>query len=178
MQTSVALRILAAFAVATLPLTAAAQTPSPAATPKPCSTAQDRQFDFWLGKWTVADPSGVAQGTNEITSELGGCVLQEHWVGAGGTSRGSSFNHYDAARKVWHQTWVDDSGGILQLDGTWHDGAMVLSGDRPGRGGVTITDRITFTPRTDGTVRQFWQVSRDHGATWTTSFDGIYRRSS
>jgi len=45
-------------------------------------------------------------------------------------------------------------------------------------GGVTITDRITFTPRADGTVRQFWQASRDGGTTWTTSFDGIYRRSS
>ena len=44
-------------------------------------------------------------------------MLQEHWVGDRRRSRGSSFNHYDAARKVWHQTWVDDSGGILQLDG-------------------------------------------------------------
>jgi hypothetical protein len=172
-----ALRILAAILLGALPLPAAAQSPAPAAPLKPCSAPQDRQFDFWLGKWTVTDPSGKPQGTNDIAGELRGCVLQEHWHGVQG-ERGTSFNHYDAARKRWHQTWVDDSGGILQLDGTWHDGAMVLSGNRPGRAGVTVTDRITFTPRPDGSVRQWWQVSRDGGATWKTSFDGIYRRSS
>ena len=113
-----------------------------------------------------------------MTRELRGCVVQEHWSGAGG-GNGTSFNHYDAARKVWHQSWVDDSGGILLLDGGWRDGSMVLSGSHPGRApGVTVTDRITWTPRADGSVRQWWQVTRDGGATWTTVFDGIYRRSS
>ena len=176
MHHSFALRITAVIALAVSPLAAAAQSPAPSAPPKSCATAQDRQFDFWLGTWTVTDPSGKPQGTNEITSELRGCVLQEHWSGAQG-GRGTSFNHYDAARKRWHQTWVDDSGGILQLDGGWRDGAMVLWGNRPGRNGATITDRITFTPLSDGTVRQWWQVSRDGGATWTTSFDGIYRKA-
>jgi hypothetical protein len=169
---------LAFLALAFVPLQLAAQTP-PAAPPQPpCSAPQDRQFDFWLGKWNVADAAGKPQGTNEITRELRGCVLQEHWNGAGG-GHGTSFNHYDAARKVWHQTWVDDGGGILLLDGGWRDGSMVLSGARPGREpGVAVTDRITFTPRSDGTVRQLWQATRDGGASWTTVFDGIYRRSS
>ena len=55
---------------------------------------------------------------------------------------------------------------------------MVLAGTRRGRNGKPVTDRITFTPRPDGSVRQWWQASRDGGATWTTVFDGIYRRSS
>jgi hypothetical protein len=176
-----ALRSLAAaFAVAALPLAVLAQSPSPnpapTAPPPPCVSAQDRQFDFWLGDWNVTDnASGRPVGTNDITRELKGCVLHEHWAGAGG-SHGMSFNHYDAARKVWHQTWVDDSGGILYLDGEMRDGSMVLSGKRIGRQGATVTDRITYTPRPDGTVRQWWQISRDGGATWTTSFDGIYHR--
>jgi hypothetical protein len=171
------LRILAVAAVAACPLAASAQTPLPAPTPKPCAQPEDRQFDFWLGAWNVTDPAGKPQGTNRITSELGGCVLQEHWSGTDG-SRGTSFNHYDRARKVWHQTWVDNGGGILQLDGGRRNGSMVLAGDRRARNGKTVTDRITFTPRPDGSVRQWWQASRDGGATWSTVFDGIYRRSS
>ena len=83
---------------------------------------------------------------------------------------------YDAVTGRWHQTWVDDSGGILYLDGGLRDGSMILSGKRIGRLGKPVTDRITYTPRPDGTVRQWWQVSRDDGKTWATSFDGIYHR--
>jgi hypothetical protein len=182
----------AAFAVAALalaagPFAAGAQTaaPAPAAAgatarkppPKPCAAPQDRQFDFWLGKWDVTDgTTGKPDGTNDVTSELNGCVLQEHWVSTSG-NRGTSFNHYDPARKVWHQTWVDDSGGILYLDGGVKNGSMVLAGPRIGRLGKTVIDRITFTPRPDGSVRQWWQASRDAGKTWKTVFDGIYRRA-
>ncbi len=162
-----------AFA-APLHATTAAAAPS-----RGCTSPQDRQFDFWAGRWNVTDnATGKAAGTNDITREYGGCVLQEHWRGAEGDN-GSSFNHYDAARKVWHQTWVDDGGGLLLLDGGMKDGSMVLSGSRPARRGTgTVIDRITFTPQPDGSVRQWWQISRDGGTTWITSFDGIYRRSS
>jgi hypothetical protein len=169
---------LAALASAALPLAALAQSPAPAAPRAPCASAQDRQFDFWLGDWNVTDrASGKPVGTNRITSELKGCVLHEHWSGAGG-EHGFSFNHYDAARKVWHQTWVDDGGGILYLDGGLRDGAMVLSGRRLGRNRKPIVDRITYSRAADGSVRQKWDVSRDGGATWSTTFDGIYRKAS
>src|SRR5947209_169961 len=161
-----------AFALPLFPLAASA------APRKGCTSPQDRQFDFWAGRWNVTDnATGKPAGTNDVTREYGGCVLQEHRAGTGG-DEGSSFNHYDRARKGWHQTRVDDSGGILYLDGGLKDGAMVLAGTRRGRNGKPVTDRITFTPRPDGSVRQWWQASRDGGTTWTTVFDGIYRRSS
>jgi hypothetical protein len=191
LRSTIALASLAAFSLVASPLCAGAQSAAPAAAPsaaaaaqspppKPCATRQDRQFDFWLGKWNVTDnATGKPDGTNDVTSELKGCVLQEHWIGAGPNGpRGTSFNHYDPARKLWHQTWVDDGGGILYLDGGLKNGSMVLSGARIGRAGKRVIDRITFTPRPDGSVRQWWQVSRDGGKTWTTSFDGIYRKAS
>jgi hypothetical protein len=52
---------------------------------------------------------------------------------------------------------------------------MVLSGDRPQADGTVATDRITFTPNDDGSVRQHWETSTD-GKTWTTAFDGHYVR--
>ena len=54
---------------------------------------------------------------------------------------------------------------------------LVLTGTHAVRGKST-TERITWTPHPDGTVRQHWEQSTDGGQTWTTAFDGLYRRKS
>ncbi|MGE0351599.1 MAG: hypothetical protein AB7I33_14015 [Gemmatimonadales bacterium] len=148
---------------------AAAQNPPPPGCPGP----EYRQFDFWVGEWNVTAPGGAQAGTNSITTELLGCVLHEHWDGAQG-GKGESFNIYDATRKVWHQTWVSDRGTLLTLEGTLKGDAMVLEGESIARNGKTVQNRVTWTPRPDGAVRQLWEVSRDGGATWGTVFDGLY----
>src|SRR5262245_50795540 len=154
------------------PALAAAQTP-PAARPDPCAAPDSRQFDFWLGEWEVSTPDGQPAGTNRITP-IYGCVLDESWKGRGGFE-GQSFNRYDARRGVWHQTWVDNSGGILMIEGAFRDGVMTLSdATLPGKKDPKRMNEITWTPNADGTVRQHWRVSTDGGATWTTAFDGKY----
>jgi hypothetical protein len=148
------------------------------ATPAPCSTPEYRQFDFWLGDWDVS-VAGKPGGHNHITSEYGGCVLQEHWSGGGG-SLGSSFNIYDPARKVWHQTWVDNGGTLLEIEGGMKDGSMVMSGEQLQADGKKLLHRITWTPIQAGgagKVRQHWETSADGGKTWTTAFDGIYSKA-
>jgi hypothetical protein len=140
-----------------------------------CSSAKYRQFDFWIGDWNVSENDQPA-GTNSIHPIIGGCALQENWQGSGtGGLSGTSFNIYDQANDQWHQTWVDSSGTLLQLDGGLIDGKMVLSGQRPKRDGSGMTlHRITWTPNEEGTVRQYWEASTDDGATWTVLFDGLY----
>jgi hypothetical protein len=151
-------------------------TPSQAAPvqPAPCSAPEYRQFDFWLGDWDVVNPAGKPAGHNHITSEYGGCVLQEHWTGAGG-SVGSSFNIYDPVRKLWHQTWVDNGGMLLEIEGGMQGGSMVMSGEQPQADGKKLLHRITWTPN-HGKVRQFWETSNDGGKTWAVSFNGTYSR--
>ena len=144
----------------------------PAQQPPTCDTPEHRAFDFWIGEWDVTNPRGNVAGTNRIEPILNGCVLQENWTGAGG-SIGHSFNIYDRSSGRWHQTWVDNSGLLLQLSGGLVDGAMVLSSD-PAAGNAL--QRITWTPNADGSVRQHWESSSDGGGTWTTVFDGLYRR--
>ncbi|MDX1442904.1 MAG: hypothetical protein R3270_03895 [Gammaproteobacteria bacterium] len=140
----------------------------------PCSRAEHRQFDFWLGSWDVYNPDGEKVGENRITLEQGQCVLHEHWQGAkGGT--GESFNIYDARRDVWHQTWVAASGNLLLLEGGMEGESMVLSGTQPLPDGKTLHNRITWTPQDDGSVHQVWDQSTDGGETWKTGFHGIYR---
>src|ERR1700761_4900035 len=146
--------------------TAAHAAPAPAV---PCSAPEYRQFDFWLGDWDVTNPAGKVAGHNHVTKEYGGCVLQEHWTGAGG-SLGSSFNIYDPVRKVWHQTWVDNGGTLLEIEGGLKAGSMVMTGEQLQADGTKLLNRITWTPK-DGKVRQHWETSVDGGKTWATAFD-------
>jgi hypothetical protein len=160
---------------------AAAQSPAPTpAGPPPCTAPEYRQFDFWLGNWDVKDPQGAVVGTNRITREYDGCVLQEHWEARGPRKQtGSSFNTWSAPAQKWHQTWVDSTGGFLLLDGGLVEGKMVLFGEAPARvGGGRLRHRITWSPLPGGTVRQVWESSRDEGKTWTVAFDGLYVRKA
>ena len=143
--------------------------------PKPCAAPEYRQFDFWLGEWSVTDPGGKAAGVNRITRILGGCALREEWTGAGGLT-GTSLNMYDSPRRRWHQTWVDDKGNVLLLEGAFHGGRMVLEGDAPAESGTLVRQRITWSPLAGGRVRQLWESSTDSGKTWKTEFDGTYAK--
>lgn len=143
--------------------------------PGPCARPENRQFDFWVGEWDVRDPKGDAVGRNSITRILGGCVIHESWRGKGGMN-GTSVNAYDAPRGVWHQTWVDDKGGVLQLDGRFADGRMVLEGRRPRKEGGESRERITWEKKAPDRVRQLWESSTDEGKSWTVLFDGTYLR--
>ena len=115
---------------ATLLVLCLATSVSQAAPTAPCSGAEHRQFDFWIGDWQVHKPDGSLAGINRITREYGGCVIHEHYATGKGYS-GESLNAYDTARKVWHQTWVDDSGVLLTLEGRWDGKSMILEGLAP-----------------------------------------------
>jgi hypothetical protein len=150
----------------------------PQADPAPgaaCASAEHHQFDFWIGDWDVALPDGSRAGANHIESILQGCVLRESWAGARG-SHGTSYNIYDAARRRWHQTWVDDGGHLLVLEGSFAGERMTLEGESADSAGRVQRQRIVWEQTAPGRVRQLWEISSDGGATWTTAFDGRYTR--
>jgi hypothetical protein len=152
-----------------------AQETAPAAAPKACAAPEHRQFDFWIGDWEVTTPSGAPAGRNRIEPILGGCALRESWTGAKGSS-GNSYNAYDRQNGRWHQTWVDDGGLVLLLDGVFADGKMILSGESRDSSGARVLNRITWQETAPGAVRQLWETSRDGGRTWSVAFDGRYRK--
>jgi hypothetical protein len=145
-----------------------------AAAVKPCTSSSHRQFDFWIGTWSVTQAGKVA-GQNKIESILNGCAVMESWNGTGGVT-GHSLNIYDSTRDVWHQTWVDSTGSLLTLEGRFKDGAMVLEGVATDEKGKRSRQRITWTAPSANEVRQLWQSSTDAGKTWKTEFDGVYSR--
>ncbi len=181
---------LIAFAV--IPFDQQTAPSAPPVPPKPfdCSALVHRQFDFWLGDWDVvtnpatappatAPAGGASQkpGHNVITSIDGGCVLLESWTAQGQT--GHSFNIYDRTRQQWHQTWVDNSGGLHEYWGGLKDGNMILTGEVPlgpqSRFAGRRTIRVTFFPMGPDKLRQFSEALSMDG-TWSVNYDLIYTR--
>jgi hypothetical protein len=135
-----------------LPIAAGAQGAPP---PQDCSAPEYRQFDFWIGEWTVTN-AGKPAGTNLIEPVMKGCAIVEHWTSARG-GRGTSLNFYDRATKRWSQAWIDESGNALHLRGGLVDGRMVLSTAPRDTGKGVDVQRITWSKNADGTVRQLWE---------------------
>jgi hypothetical protein len=142
-----------------------------------CTDPGYKQFDFWLGTWSVTGPQGKHAGDNVITKEMGGCVVHEHWVG-GGNIIGESFNTYTPGRNKWHQTWVDNTGTLLLLDGEATADTMRLASETSDSTGVVTRHEIRYYPLDAwrDTVRQLWRVTTDGGVTWKTIFDGKYAK--
>jgi hypothetical protein len=170
-------RLAIAAALVAAAAAAPAQDAAPAKPPPPCQSAEYRQFDFWIGRWEVFTPDGKKAGDNRIEAIDGGCALLERWSGRGGFS-GTSLNSWDAEAKQWRQHWVDSQGGLLRLAGALEGQRMVLGASVPhdSKPGVTVQERIGWTPQPDGSVRQLWQRSEDGGRSWSTVFDGRYAR--
>lgn len=143
----------------------------------PCCNETARQFDFWIGTWEVTNRDGKVAGVNVIELVQDSCVLRESWTSAQSDYTGTSYNFYNRQSGKWQQTWVDNKGGSLLLEGNYTDGKMILS-SKPAKNatGKIQVDRITWTNNPDGTIRQHWEASTDEGKTWQTIFDGLYKR--
>ena len=150
-----------------------AAAPAPTPSPAPCRSPEYRQFDFWVGDWDVHTPDGKTAGVNRIERILNGCALRETWKGARG-SNGTSLNSWDPGTRRWHQTWVDDDGLVLNLEGGLRAGKMVLLGETVSPTGDRALQRITWSSIAGGRVRQLWEKSGDGGKTWEIAFEGIY----
>jgi hypothetical protein len=139
-------------------------------------------LDFWLGSWRVTS-DGKYAGSDEVTSELGGCAIMERWSDADG-SHGMSLFVYDSFVGTWSQTWVTDLathvGGLKfkTLVAQYPNGGTRFQGTLPVPPGKRpILDRTTLTPQPDGAVRQVIEFSTDGGTSWKASFDATYVRA-
>jgi len=133
-------------------------------------------FDFWLGRWEVRMPDGTPIGTNTITKRDGGCSIQEHWEGAGG-STGTSVSFYLPSRKEWRQVWTGSSGTSFDITGTAGNGSMHMEGTleyvEPNS---VVAVRGTWTEGADGRVRQRLEEFDQIASAWIVWFDGFYKR--
>ena len=147
---------------------------------KPCAyAAENRQFDFWLGEWSVVTSKGeTPAGDSRIELILGDCVVQENWTSAGNIGySGKSYNIYNTSLKRWEQYWVDNSGGNIFFYGGLKDGVMDYSTDEiPQPDGKKLKRHLQFIKIGPDKVRQYSQGSNDGGKTWFVEYDFTYNR--
>jgi hypothetical protein len=141
-----------------------------------CDEAHLAPFEFWVGTWEAVATDGTVVGHDSVTVVLGGCALHEVWHADGGHS-GRSYTTFHRSSGRWYQTWVDNVGTFLHLEGGPVDSrAIVLAGSIVGRDGQPLRSRITWTPcRPDCGLRQRWEVSGDSGTTWLLVSDLRFR---
>ena len=142
----------------------------------PCRTnAEVRQFDFWLGDWSV-QVGGTEVGINRIEQTIDTCALVENWETPNGPN-GKSFNYWDPMLRKWRQIFIFDMGAVNDYTGEWKDGEMrFLSAPARTAAGRIVHFRMTFIPMARDTVRQRIEVSADSGRSWTPNFDALYIR--
>jgi len=140
----------------------------------PCLSKEEyRKFDFWLGSWDVFR-NGNKIGENRITRANGGCAIHEDYTTYPRDYTGQSINFYDPLEQRWHQHWVGSGGDVTNyFESDSGEGMIQFIGKTLGRSGAML-NRMTFTLKDDGNVRQHIESSTDEGQSWSTSFDGLY----
>ena len=143
--------------------------------PKPCSTPEYRQLDFWVGSWDLTWEKDK-KGTNTITRALGNCVILENFNGGDSmTLRGMSVSTYNPDTGKWYQTWVDNDGTYLDFVGGMQGDKMILSRTVT-RDGKELRQRMIFHDIRPDSLIWDWQRSTDQGKTWENMWTINYRR--
>src|SRR5918999_4610241 len=89
------------------------QVASPPSPPPPaCAGAEHRQFDFWVGEWSVTKTGdSKVIGSSRIEKLYGDCAVRENWMPLSGSAGGSLNSYYEGQ---WRQTWVDSSNSRVE----------------------------------------------------------------
>jgi hypothetical protein len=149
----------------------------------PCTAAQQRQFDFWVGEWdlswAVQNGSAPGHGTNSIKRILDGCVVQENFSGETSLPmRGTSVSTFDTRAEKWKQTWVDNEGGYLDFAGEFANGQMILQREATRPDGTKVLQRMVWKNITANELDWSWEASRDRGKTWQVNWAIHYKRKT
>ena len=135
-------------------------------------------FDFWVGEWDVFESTGTTQvGENNILKMESGCMILENWTSANGGT-GTSLNYFNPVTNEWRQVWVSAGRYSIDIVGGIRAGSMVLEGSIYNFGGAVWDFRGSWTPNSDGSVRQFFEQYNHDSETWDSWFDGIYKKKN
>jgi Protein of unknown function (DUF1579) len=157
------------------------QSAKPAAPPDPCTAAEQKQLDFWVGEWDLTWPGQKAgetsHGTNSIRRILDGCVVQETFSGGDSMHlRGASVSIFDFTAGKWKQTWVDNEGGYLDFVGELKDSQVILQREAARNDGTKVLQRMVFKNIGPNELDWSWEASRDGGKTWQVQWPIHYKR--
>lgn len=142
---------------------------------KPCNLPQAAQFDFWLGEWELTWNDTV-KGSNIVSKDLDGCVIHEQFTGPSDGFSGQSWSVYNPATNKWQQTWVDNAGAYLTLEGEFTNGQMELSTQKINAKGETVLLKMVFSNITPNEFDWEWKRSANGGSNFEVLWKIHYRR--
>ena len=151
-----------------------------------CDSPEAREFDFWIGDWTIEQQILGQDGTwlsfdarTSVSSTLEGCAIIEHWQGtvqffwegmdAPEPMSGLSVRAYDPDTDAWYISWMDTRtprfGGpyVGGFDGSRGEFLREWETEQGKRSG-----RITFSNITSDSVDWELAISSDEGDSWST----------
>ncbi|MEO6668855.1 MAG: tetratricopeptide repeat protein [Ferruginibacter sp.] len=145
----------------------------------PCmNNPQNREFDFWVGKWNVYQTGTNYQvGTSTIENTSGGCLILENWTAVGNPDEGKSMNFLNPKTAKWEQHYMGIAGASQNYyNGEYKDGAMRFEGDGVDKAGNKLLFRLSYFNEGFNQVRQLLEQSADIGKTWITLYDFTYKK--
>ncbi|MBX7174817.1 MAG: tetratricopeptide repeat protein, partial [Pyrinomonadaceae bacterium] len=111
---------------------------------KPCMfMAEAKQFDFWIGSWTVFNPQGQKAGESQIIPIASGCGLLENWINTLELP-GKSINFFDPKTQKWHQYWIGSDGIPIRFEGNYKEKSMVFEGVSITKDGEKTLYKMTY----------------------------------
>ena len=177
-------QVAAALGLA-LSAAAAAYAGTPDTTDERCDEPEARQFDFWLGDWSIRQRILAADGSwlelpahTRVESALGGCALLERWEGEvelfwEGMKRparrhGLSVRAWDPASGRWRIWWIDSAsrGFGPVASGVFTRGRGEFFAERTAPDGGRRWSRITFARAGERVVEWELAVSGSRDGPW------------
>ncbi|MFL5808123.1 MAG: hypothetical protein ACJ749_01300 [Flavisolibacter sp.] len=149
-------------------------------TQSPCTTPQSSQFDFWIGEWNLTWSDSL-HGTNRIEKIFGNCTVHENFYDPKTNYLGQSWSVYNTKYNKWQQTWIDNMGGYIALNGGMHGDSMVLSTEEqnvPASVSPTgkLINRMVYHNIKKDSFDWAWESSTDGGQTWKANWKIRYER--
>jgi hypothetical protein len=142
---------------------------------KPCAIGEHRQFDYWLGNWSVSY-GGPPVGTSKVELALDLCMIVESWDGARNHS-GKTMFAYSPEDHSWYGMFADNEGHVHIFSlGKVAGGAGEFQGTSRGSNGETVLNRVKIVRVSADKVEQTWEKSTDNGSTWKVAYRGEYTR--
>ncbi len=141
----------------------------------PCSSPEASQFDFWIGTWDLYSADTIT-GTNTIYKIMDGCAVQENFEGAKNGYVGKSWSMFNPRTKNWQQTWVDNQGGYIALNGKFENNTMTLTTGVQKINGKDQINRMRFYNIKKDGFEWEWESSADNGSTWRSAWHIRYER--
>jgi hypothetical protein len=125
-----------------------------------------RQFDFYIGRWSIQQVGG-GTATDDVQTFAGGLALLE-------TSEAQNFfaasvSVLNLKTGLWTQTYNDTTDLYVQLTGGMRQDRMVLEGEftDPIDGRKKLA-RLTYFNITAQAFDQTFEISQDGGQSWFT----------